>query len=135
MKSILIGDADASTDTEKLNIIEITQFFYQRNHLLNRLNKGGRLSDLRAYVHLNSTNINILEFRGDSGVEITDFFERDAEFILVSAGSNFTVGACINIGIDPNSDRSFELEIAGYLIDAFQLGNTLNIKGIDSQFE
>ena len=61
--------------------------------------------------------------------------ERDAEFIVTLAGSNFRVGVGVDVGVDADGDGRFHAHFAGHVVDAGELGLALNVKGENAALE
>ena len=96
--------------------------------------KGSNLSNLRADVHLESTQAQVLEF-GSARIDIFDFFVSDAEFVLVRSSRDVFVRARIDIRIDPQCDRCGRLFRSRNSADVFQLRFALDIETVNALFE
>src|SRR5439155_9321045 len=63
---------------------------------------------------------------------VFDLLEGDAEFVFVSAGGNFGVGAGVHVRVHAHGDRRDLVQSPGDAVDALQLRLALDVEGINS---
>ena len=109
----------------------LRQLRHERQDFLHRQLEGLHLRELRANVHLNSAQAEVLQLAG-ARIDGLDLLEGDAEFIFVGAGGDLGMCPSIDVGIHAHGDGSDLLQSRRDLVDADQLRLALDVEGIDA---
>src|ERR1043166_3603017 len=127
----IVNDAKSSTDAEELEAVFGGELLRERQNFLHRQFERLHLRELRANVHLDAAQAQVLQF-AHARIDAFDLLVGDAKFIFVSARRDFGVCARIHVWIHAHGDWSDLLETCRDFIDALQLRLALDVEGIDS---
>src|SRR2546428_11638741 len=113
-------------DAEEFDSVSRLKLPNERSDFPDSVGEGRRFGDLRTDVHLDANDFDVPHFCG-ALTDCRGLTERDAEFVLMRSGRDVFVRVRIDIGIDPQRDRSAQLLRAGDFVDVFQLGFALDV--------
>ena len=99
--------------------------------LLNGHDKGLHLGELRADVHLQTSDVQVGHLGSDGGVDLLDAADVHAELVFIGAGGDVFVGVGVDIGVDAHGNRRFHTHFPGNAVDGAQLVLTLAVEAVD----
>ena len=107
---------------------------HQRQHFAHRLFEGADFGDLRADVHLQPAQAQMLQL-ARARIDALDLLEGDAEFVLVGAGGDLLVRARFHVRVHAHRHGGGLLEARRHAVDALQFRLALGVECIDPLLE
>ena len=111
------------------------ELFDQRGHFFHRFDERRDRGQLRANVHLETTELDVFELNRGPRVQVEDRAEIHSKLILRLAGRDVFVSFSIHIWVHPHRRWGNHTELASNLIQITQLFLALDVKRINPLFE
>ena len=126
----VVNDAQSTPDAEELEVVFRREFLHERQHFFHRQFEWLHLRKLRANVHLNAAQPQVLQL-ARARIHAFHLLERDAELVRVSAGRDFCVCARVDVRVHAHRHRRNLLHARRDSIDALQLRFALDVERVN----
>ena len=110
------------------------QLVDELEQLVRRLHKGIQFSELRADMAIHPLDLDVGHGRR-LAVDGGRLFDGDAELVLLEAGGDIGVRACVDVRVDPHRDPRLLAHAACDPVQALQLGFGLQVEAEDLFFQ
>ena len=120
-------NAQAAANAQELEAVPFLQTPGQRYDFPHRLGEGRNRGKLRADVHLQPAQLEVVELRRP-GIHAFDFLEGDTEFVFVGAGGDLGMRARVDVRIHADSHRGDLFQAPCHGVDAPQFGFALHVE-------
>ena len=127
----LIDDAQPAADAEELQPVPLLQPRHQRQHFAHGLLERADLGDLRADVHLQPAQAQVLQLARPR-IDALDLLEGDAELVLVGAGGDLLVRVRLDVRVHAHRHGRRLVQARRHAVDALQLRLALGVEGINA---
>ena len=127
----LIDDAQPAADAEEFQPVLLFQPRHQRQHFAHRLLERLDFRDLRADVHLQPAQAQVLQFARPR-INALDLLEGDAELVLVGAGRDLLVRVRLHVRVHAHRHGRPFLQARGHAVDALQFRLALGVERVNA---